>query len=74
MTISNVGSAKAKRPLTLTDTLPDHVTLRELHAHQRLGLHVRRTDVVTCHDGDDPAPGRRLGGRRLGDDHDRGHV
>ena len=55
VTISNVGSAKAKGPLTLTDTLPGHVTFVNFSTTNGWDC-TFASPTLTCHDGDDPDP------------------
>jgi uncharacterized repeat protein (TIGR01451 family) len=61
VTISNVGSAKAQGELTLTDTLPDHVTFVNFSATNGWDC-TFAAPTLTCHDGDDPDnPGTKAG-------------
>src|SRR5262249_30907940 len=54
VTVMNAGTAKAKRPLTLTDTLPDHVTFVNTDTTANWTCTFTAPKTIACHE--PPAP------------------
>ena len=73
VTISNVGTAKAAGPVTLTDTLPSNVTFVNYTATNGWTCTFTAPNLV-CHETPGSERRRRPRRRRLGDHHHQRHV